>query len=59
MARAGGQFLQFVDADDYLPSDATEQLIILGAGALRVSSQAFRKEVQEAEEEIRRVLSSQ
>ncbi len=30
-------------------SDATEQLIILGAGALRVSSQAFRKEVQEAE----------
>ena len=40
-------------------SDATEQLIILGAGALRVSSQAFRKEVQEAEEEIRRVLSSQ
>ena len=40
-------------------SDATEQLIILGAGALRVSSQAFRREVQEAEEEIRRVLSSQ
>ena len=40
-------------------SDATEQLIILGAGALRISSQAFRKEVQEAEEEIRRVLSSQ
>ena len=40
-------------------SDATEQLIILGAGALRVSSQAFQREVQEAEEEIRRVLSSQ
>lgn len=27
MARAGGQFLQFVDADDYLPPDATEQLV--------------------------------
>ena len=37
-------------------SDATEQLIILGAGALRVSSQAFRQEVDEAQREIRWIL---
>ena len=40
-------------------SDATEQLIILGAGALRVSSRAFQKEVKAAEAEIREILSSQ
>ena len=38
-------------------SDATEQLIILGAGALRVSSRAFQEEVQAAEKEIREILS--
>ncbi len=37
-------------------SDALEQLIILGAGALRVSSRAFLQEVQAAEEDIRRYL---
>lgn len=40
-------------------SDATEQIIILGNGALRVSSQAFQKEVREAEGEIREILASQ
>ena len=40
-------------------SDATEQLIILGNGALRVSSQAFLQEVREAEGEIREILASQ
>ena len=40
-------------------SDATEQLIILGAGALRVSSRAFQEEVKAAEGEIREILSSQ
>ncbi len=38
-------------------SDATEQLIILGAGALRVSSRSFREEVQSAEQEVRRILA--
>jgi len=38
-------------------SDYLEQLIILGNGALRVSSRAFLSEVQEAEEEIRRIIS--
>ena len=38
-------------------SDATEQLIILGAGALRVSSRSFREEVQAAEQEVRRILA--
>ena len=38
-------------------SDATEQLIILGGGALRVSSLAFQKEVQAAEREIREILA--
>ena len=39
-------------------SDALEQLIILGNGALRVSSREFFNEVNEAEEEIRRIISS-
>lgn len=38
-------------------SDALEQLIILGAGALRVSSRAFLQEIREAEEDIRRYLA--
>ena len=37
-------------------SDALEQLIILEGGALRVSSREFLFEVQEAEEEIRRII---
>ena len=36
-----------------------EELIILGAGALRVSSRAFQEEVKAAEAEIREILSSQ
>lgn len=38
-------------------SDALEQLIILGNGALRVSSREFLFEVQRAEEEIREIIS--
>ena len=38
-------------------SDALEQLIILGNGALRVSSRAFYAEVREAEEEIKSIIS--
>lgn len=38
-------------------SDALEQLIILGNGALRVSSREFLFEVQQAEEEIREIIS--
>ena len=38
-------------------SDGMEQLIILGNGALRVSSLAFLEEVREAEEEIRSILA--
>lgn len=38
-------------------SDALEQLIILGNGALRVSSSSFLQEVEEAENEIREYLS--
>ena len=38
-------------------SDALEQLIILGNGALRVSSRAFLQEVREAEEDIRRLIA--
>lgn len=38
-------------------SDALEQLIILGNGALRVSSREFLFEVQQAEEEIRNIIS--
>ncbi len=39
-------------------SDALEQLIILGNGALRVSSAAFYEEVQEAEDEIRNLINN-
>ena len=38
-------------------SDTTEQLIILGNGAMRVSSQAFEKEVRAVEAEIREYLT--
>ena len=40
-------------------SDGLEQLIILGAGALRVSSPAFLEEVRAAEREIREIIDSQ
>ena len=39
-------------------SDALEQLIILGGGALRVSSREFLSEVQQAEEDIRKIISA-
>lgn len=39
-------------------SDNLEQLIILGAGAVRVSAAEFEKEVTDTENEIRRFLSS-
>ena len=39
-------------------SDNLEQLIILGGGAVRLSAEAFKKEVEEAEEEIRSFLKS-
>jgi predicted RNA-binding protein with PIN domain len=39
-------------------SDALEQLIILGHGALRVSASAFREEVDAAEKAIRELLSN-
>lgn len=39
-------------------SDALEQMIILGNGALRVSSQAFLEEVREAEAEIREIIKT-
>lgn len=38
-------------------SDALEQLIILGNGALRVSSSSFLQEVEQAENEIREFLT--
>lgn len=38
-------------------SDALEQLIILGNGALRVSSREFLYEIQQAEEDIRNIIS--
>ncbi|MCQ2515020.1 MAG: TetM/TetW/TetO/TetS family tetracycline resistance ribosomal protection protein [Ruminococcus sp.] len=38
-------------------SDSLEQLIILGNGALRVSSREFLYEVEQAEEEIRRIIA--
>ena len=38
-------------------SDGMEQLIILGAGAIRVSSREFLEEVQNAEKEIREIIS--
>ena len=37
-------------------SDALEQLIILGGGALRVSSREFQEEVAQAQAEIRALL---
>lgn len=37
-------------------SDALEQLIILGSGALRVSSREFLYEVRQAEEEIKNII---
>ena len=40
-------------------SDAAEQLIILGNGALRVSSRTFLEEVRLVEREIRDILASQ
>ena len=40
-------------------SDGLEQLIILGNGALRVSSRAFLEEVRQAEEEIRRLIAGE
>lgn len=40
-------------------SDGMEQLIILGNGALRVSSRAFLEEVRDAEEEIRRIIAEE
>lgn len=39
-------------------SDGMEQMIILGNGALRVSSQSFLDEVRKAESEIREIISS-
>lgn len=39
-------------------SDALEQMIILGNGALRVSSLAFLEEVRQAEEEIRNIINN-
>lgn len=39
-------------------SDAAEQLIILGHGALRLSAQAFRTEVQKTEKQISAILAS-
>lgn len=40
-------------------SDGLEQIIILGNGALRISSRAFLEEVREAEGEIRRLIDEQ
>lgn len=39
-------------------SDGAEQIIILGNGALRVSAQAFQREVRAVEAEIREYLES-
>lgn len=39
-------------------SDGTEQLIILGSGATRVSAEVFRLEVEEVERAIRDVLET-
>jgi len=38
-------------------SDALEQLIILGNGALRVSSREFLYEIEQIETEIRNIIS--
>ena len=40
-------------------SDGMEQLIILGSGALRVSSRAFLQEVRAAEEEIKTIIEGE
>lgn len=40
-------------------SDGMEQLIILGNGALRVSSRAFLEEVRQAEDEIRQIIAEE
>ena len=40
-------------------SDALEQLIILGSGAVRVSANEFKKEVEDTEEQIREILKQQ
>ncbi len=40
-------------------SDGLEQLIIMGNGCLRVSSQEFYQEVKEAENNIREIISKQ
>ncbi len=40
-------------------SDALEQMIILGNGALRVSSLAFLEEVRQAEDEIRKIINNE
>ena len=37
-------------------SDALEQLIILGSGALRVSSREFQFEIEQAQDEIRQII---
>ena len=39
-------------------SDGLEQLIIMGHGALRVSSKAFEQEVMDLEKDIREYISS-
>lgn len=39
-------------------SDGTEQLIILGHGALRLSADAFHKEVEQAKEQIAKILAA-
>lgn len=39
-------------------SDALEQIIILGSGALRVSSREFYAEIQRAEEHIREIIEN-
>ena len=39
-------------------SDGMEQFIILGHGALRISSQSFLEEVKQAEKEIRAIINS-
>ena len=40
-------------------SDGLEQLIIMGNGCLRMSSQEFYQEVKEAENNIREIISKQ
>lgn len=40
-------------------SDALEQLIILGNGALRVSSREFEQEIKQAEQDIREIISKE